>query len=151
LPSFAARLYRLRLPTPLLPRTEARSALVSVGLGFTIKCVVPRVLRGFSTLPRLRREFHMAQQMITLEEAAEKLGITPEEMKKRLKTDPDFKRLSQIRDGSTVRFKLSAIEELARELGMASEQELPLAPMEEEVPPGSDDFKVKSLDDKKKK
>ena len=58
----------------------------------------------------------MAQQMITLEEAADKLGITPEEMKKRLKTDPDFKRLSQIRDGSTVRFKLAAIEELARQL-----------------------------------
>lgn len=70
----------------------------------------------------------MAQQMITLEEAAEKLGITPEEMKKRLKTDPEFKRLSQIRDGSTVRFKLSAIEELGRQLGMASEDNLPLGP-----------------------
>ena len=92
----------------------------------------------------------MAQQMITLEEAAEKLGITPEEMKKRLKTDPDFKRLSQIRDGATVRFKQSAIEELARELGMSSEDNLPLAPMSEEEPPGSDDFKVKGVDDKKK-
>ncbi len=29
-------------------------------------------------------------------------GISPEEMKKRLKTDPEFKRLSQIRDGSAV-------------------------------------------------
>jgi hypothetical protein len=91
----------------------------------------------------------MAQQMITLEEAAEKLGISPEEMKKRLKTDPDFKRLSQIRDGANVRFKLSAIEELARLLGMASDQDLPLAPVDEE-PPGSDDFKVKSSGDKKK-
>jgi hypothetical protein len=90
----------------------------------------------------------MAQQMITLEEAAEKLGISPEEMKKRLKTDPDFKRLSQIRDGSTVRFKASAIEELARQLGMASEADLPLAPVNEE--PGSDDFKVKGADEKKK-
>ena len=44
----------------------------------------------------------MAQQMITLEEAAERLGISPEEMKKRLKTDPDFKKLSQIRDGATL-------------------------------------------------
>ncbi len=83
----------------------------------------------------------MAQQMITLEEAAEKLGISPEEMKKRLKTDPDFKRLSQIRDGATVRFKLSAIEELGRQLGMASEQDLPLAPPAGEDL-GSDDFRV---------
>lgn len=90
----------------------------------------------------------MAQQMITLEEAAEKLGISPEEMKKRLKTDPEFKRLSQIRDGSTVRFKLAAIEELARQLGMASDQDLPLAPVKEE-PPGSDDFKVSGTTDKK--
>jgi hypothetical protein len=88
-------------------------------------------------------------QMITLEEAAEKLGLSPEEMKKRLKTDPEFKRLSQIRDGTTVRFKLSAIEELARELGLASEPELPLAAMEDE-PPGSDDFKVPSQEDRKK-
>src|SRR5262245_31850414 len=93
---------------------------------------------------------HMAQQMITLEEAAEKLGISPEEMKKRLKTDPDFRRLSQIRDGSTVRFKLAAIEELARSLGMASEQDLPLAPLSDDEPPGSDDFKVQGLDEKKK-
>lgn len=90
----------------------------------------------------------MAQQMITLEEAAEKLGISPEEMKKRLKTDPDFKRLSQIRDGATVRFKLSAIEELARQLGMASEQDLPLTPAGGE--PGSDDFKVPGHGDTKK-
>jgi hypothetical protein len=93
----------------------------------------------------------MAQQMITLEEAAEKLGISPEEMKKRLKTDPEFRRLSQIRDGSTVRFKLSAIEELARQLGMASDQGLPMAPMAEDEPPGSDDFKVPGIDDKKSK
>jgi hypothetical protein len=92
----------------------------------------------------------MAQQMITLEEAAEKLGISPEEMKKRLKTDPDFKRLSQIRDGATVRFKLSAIEELARQLGMASEQDLPLAAAEAE-PPGSSDFDVPSVGGKKPK
>ncbi len=91
----------------------------------------------------------MAQQMITLEEAAEKLNITPDEMKKRLKTDPEFKRLSPIRDGATVRFKLSAIEELARELGMSSETDLPLAPMAEDEP-GSDDFKVPGADDKKK-
>jgi hypothetical protein len=92
----------------------------------------------------------MAQQMITLEEAAEKLGISPEEMKKRLKTDPAFKRLSPIRDGSTVRFKAAAIEELARELGVASEDGLPLAPIADDEPPGSDDFKVPGAADKKK-
>jgi hypothetical protein len=92
----------------------------------------------------------MAQQMITLEEAAGKLGLTPEEMKKRLKTDPEFKRLSQIRDGATVRFKLSAIEELARELGMSSEDNLPLAPMAPEEEPGSSDFKVGGAEEKPK-
>jgi hypothetical protein len=89
-------------------------------------------------------------QLITLEEAAEKLGMSPEEMKKRLKTDPEFRRLSQIRDGSTVRFKVSAIEELGRQLGQASDQGLPLAPMEAQDTPGSDDFKVPGIEDKKK-
>ena len=70
-------------------------------------------------------------------------------MKKRLKTDPDFRRLSQIRDGSTVRFKVSAIEELARQLGEASDQGLPLAPISEDGSLGSDDFKVPTLEDKK--
>ncbi len=92
----------------------------------------------------------MAQQMITLEEAAERLGISPEEMKKRLKTDSEFKKLSQIRDGSTVRFKVSAIDELARQLGMASEDGLPLAPLKDDAP-GLDDFKVKAIDDTIKK
>ncbi len=92
----------------------------------------------------------MAQQMITLEEAATRLGISPEEMKKRLKTDSDFKKLSQIRDGSNVRFKVSAIDELARQLGMASEDGSPLAPIEGDEP-DSDDFKVKAIDDKFKK
>ena len=84
----------------------------------------------------------MAQQMITLEEAAARLSISPEEMKKRLKTDPDFKRLSQIRDGSSVRFKSTAIDELARQLGGASDDGLALPPLADDAPPGSDDFKV---------
>lgn len=88
--------------------------------------------------------------MITLEEAASRLGLTPEEMKKRLKTDPDFKRLSQIRDGSTVRFKQSAIEELARELGLSSEADLPLAPLSSPDDPGSEDFKIPTADERKK-
>ncbi len=93
----------------------------------------------------------MAQQMITLEEAANRLGISPEEMKKRLKTDPDFKKLSQIRDGSNVRFKSSAIDELARQLGMASDDGIPMAPLSDDEGPGSEDFKVKTVDPKKVK
>ena len=86
-------------------------------------------------------------QTYTLEEAADRLGLTVAEMKKKLQTDPDFKKLSQIRDGSTVRFKVPAIDELARQLGMASEDALAMAPLEE---PGSDEFKVPGLEDKPK-
>ena len=93
----------------------------------------------------------MAQQPITLDEAAQMLGISPEEMKKRLKTDPDFRRLSQIRDGSTVRFKVAAIEELARQLGLASDPGLPLAPLDVDDAPGSDDFKVPAVGKSKAK
>lgn len=89
-------------------------------------------------------------QTYTLDEAAERLGLTTAEMKKRLQTDPDFKKLSQIRDGSTVRFKVTAIDELARQLGMASEDALALAPLDDPEPPGSDDFKVPGIEDKKK-
>ncbi len=89
----------------------------------------------------------MAQQLITLEEAAQRLGISPEEMKKRLKTDPAFRILSQVRDGATIRFKVTAIDELGRELGIASEDGQPRVPRDELVPPDSDDFKVKTIDD----
>jgi tRNA A-37 threonylcarbamoyl transferase component Bud32 len=56
----------------------------------------------------------MAQKFVVLEEAAKMLGISPEEMKNRLKIDPDFKRLRSFRDGATLRFRLSEIEDLAR-------------------------------------
>jgi hypothetical protein len=93
----------------------------------------------------------MAATHLTLEEAAERLGITPEEFKKRLKTDPAFKVLVPIRDGSTLRFKPAAVDELARQLGAASDPELPLAPLGESMPPDSDDFKVPSLGKGEKK
>lgn len=80
--------------------------------------------------------------LYTLEEAATKLGISPEEMKRRLKTDSTFKILTPIRDGSSVRFKQAAVDELARQLGGASDPELPLAPLDESAELGSDDFKV---------
>ena len=84
----------------------------------------------------------MAATHLTLEEAAERLGISPEEFKKRLKIDPAFKILVPIRDGSSLRFKSGAIDELARQLGAASDPELPLSPMDDSLPPDSDDFKV---------
>ena len=87
----------------------------------------------------------MAATHLTLEEAAERLGISPEQFKKRLKTDTAFKGLVPIRDGSTLRFKSAAIDELARELGEASNPELPLGPMAGGLPPDSDDFKVPAV------
>jgi hypothetical protein len=65
---------------------------------------------------------------LTLEEAADRLGISPEEFKKRLKTHAAFKTLVPIRDGSNLRFKEAAIDELARELGAGSNPENPLPP-----------------------
>jgi len=92
----------------------------------------------------------MAATHLTLEEAAEQLGVSPEEFKKRLKTDAAFKTLVPIRDGTTLRFKAAAIEELSRQLGVASNPELPLAPLEgESLPPDSDDFKVPASGPKK--
>ncbi|GIW83582.1 MAG: hypothetical protein KatS3mg106_095 [Gemmataceae bacterium] len=88
----------------------------------------------------------MAAVHLTLEEAAERLGITPDELKRRLKTDPAFKILTPIRDGATLRFKASAVDELARQLGAASDPGLNLAPMlgnKEEL--DSDDFRVPTL------
>ncbi len=66
-------------------------------------------------------------------------------MKKRLKTDSAFSKLAPIRDGSTLRFKVNAIDELARQLGLASAPDLPLASLDLDEPPGSDDFKVPAL------
>lgn len=92
----------------------------------------------------------MAATHLTLEEAAEQLGISPDEFKKRLKTDTAFKGLVPIRDGTNLRFKAGAIEELSRQLGVASNPELPLAPLEGEgLPPDSDDFKVTPGESKK--
>lgn len=87
----------------------------------------------------------MAATHLTLEESAERLGMSPEQFKKRLKTDPAFKVLVPIRDGSTLRFKEAAIEELARQLGEASNPELPLGPLDDSLPPDSDDFKVPTV------
>jgi hypothetical protein len=68
----------------------------------------------------------MAATHLTLEEAADRLGISTEEFKRRLKTHAAFKTLVPIRDGSSLRFKEAAIEELARELGAGSNPENPI-------------------------
>ncbi len=65
----------------------------------------------------------MAATHLTLDEAATVLGISPDDFKKRLKTDPLFKTLDRgkIRDGTSFRFKEPAVAELARELGAGSD------------------------------
>ncbi len=75
----------------------------------------------------------MAQQYLSLEEAAEKLGLSSADFKQKLQTDARFKTLSKIRDGGTFRFKPSGIDELSRQLGFGSEEELQL------VDPSSDE------------
>jgi len=61
----------------------------------------------------------------TLEEAAEKLGIPADEFRKRLKTE--WKHLRPMRDGSTLRFKDKDVDELVRQIGLGSEEQLQLA------------------------
>jgi hypothetical protein len=78
-------------------------------------------------------------QYITLEEAAERLGLPADEFKRRLKTE--WTHVVPMRDGPTLRFRVNQIDELARQLGAASDVSLPLAAMEP-AEPGSDDFKV---------
>ncbi len=81
----------------------------------------------------------MATQFITLEEAARRLGMPPEEFKRRLKTE--WTHVVPMRDGSNLRFRENQIEELSRQLGAASDPELPLASLGHSDP-GSDDFKL---------
>jgi hypothetical protein len=63
-------------------------------------------------------------QFYTLEEAADKLGVSVSELKRRLQTD--WKTLRPFRDGTSMRFRSSEIDELARSLGRSSEPELQL-------------------------
>jgi len=81
----------------------------------------------------------MAAQYITQDEAAKRLGIPLDEFKRRLKTE--WTHLVPMRDGPTLRFRENQIEELGRQLGAASDPDLPLAAIESGEH-GSDDFKV---------
>src|SRR6476659_9253899 len=64
-------------------------------------------------------------QTYTLEEAAEHLNLSVEELKRRLRTE--WTQVRSFRDGSTLRFRANEIEELARSIGLGSSEELPLA------------------------
>jgi hypothetical protein len=64
-------------------------------------------------------------QTYTLEEAAEHLNLSVEELKRRLRTE--WTQVRSFRDGSTLRFRANEIDELARSIGLGSSEELPLA------------------------
>ena len=61
---------------------------------------------------------------LTLEEAAQKLGLTPEQFKLNLKTHKDFKNVRPLMGGATMHFRAQDVDELARRLGLGSEPEL---------------------------
>src|SRR5438067_5639784 len=63
---------------------------------------------------------------LTLEEAAQHLGISPEQFKANLKTHKDFKNVRPLMGGATMHFREQDIEELSRKLGLGSEPELQL-------------------------
>lgn len=78
-------------------------------------------------------------QTLTLEQAADRLGLSPEEFKRRLRDE--WKSVRSFRDGPTLRFRAADIEELARSLGEASDpgvplksSALPLTDSSEEIP-----------------
>lgn len=66
----------------------------------------------------------MAQNYYSLEEAAEKLKISVPDFKRRLRTE--WTHIRPLQDGSTQRFRQNDVEELARQIGFGSEEELQL-------------------------
>ncbi|QEL14241.1 hypothetical protein [Limnoglobus roseus] len=74
-------------------------------------------------------------QTYTLEEAAQRLGVPPDVFKRRIKDD--WKSLRSFRDGATLRFRASDIDELARTLGEASDPGLQLGSPGSTAQPGS--------------
>ena len=63
-------------------------------------------------------------QTYTLDEAAQRLGLSADDFKKRLRDE--WKSVRSFRDGATLRFRAADIDELARSLGQASDPGLPL-------------------------
>ncbi|MFO0937882.1 MAG: hypothetical protein U0798_15375 [Gemmataceae bacterium] len=82
-------------------------------------------------------------QTYTMDEAANRLGIAPEELKRRIRED--WKTIRSFRDGATLRFRASDIDDLARSLGQASDPGLqprtPVASPADDflLPPGDSD------------
>src|SRR5829696_8331356 len=64
-------------------------------------------------------------QTYTLEEAADKLNLSVEEFKRRLRTE--WTQIRSFRDGATLRFRANEIDELARSYGLGSSDEIPVA------------------------
>ena len=64
-------------------------------------------------------------QTYTLEEAADKLNLSVEEFKRRLRTE--WTQIRSFRDGATLRFRANEIDELARTYGLGSSDEMPLS------------------------
>jgi hypothetical protein len=80
-----------------------------------------------------------------MEEAADRIGISLDEFKRRARTDAEFKTLKIFRDGATIRYRTAEIDELARVLGAASDPGLQLGqPGAAKPEPGSNDFLLPS-------
>ena len=79
-------------------------------------------------------------QFYTLDEAAGRLNMPVEDLKRRLKTDSTFAAIHPFRDGATLRFRAADIDELARSLGAASEPGLELGPVGSELAESDDDL-----------
>jgi hypothetical protein len=80
---------------------------------------------------------------MSLEEAAVKLGLTPEQFKVNLKTHKDFRAVRPLMGGSTMHFRSQDIDELARKLGMGSDPEFPgSASSDAAIPLAIDDDQV---------
>jgi hypothetical protein len=88
-------------------------------------------------------------QTYTLDEAAQKLGISADDLKRRLRDD--WKHIRAFRDGATLRFRANDIDELSRTLTEGSGDDLRLGRSSEEVKvpgqAGGDDPLVLSSDD----
>lgn len=75
-------------------------------------------------------------QFYTLEESAQRLGLSLEDFKRRLKLE--WTSIRPFRDGATLRFRSADIDELARTLGAASDPGLNLAESSQPLHEASD-------------
>ncbi|MGL6076090.1 MAG: hypothetical protein ACRC8S_18180 [Fimbriiglobus sp.] len=80
----------------------------------------------------------------SLEESAARLGIPVEDFKRRLKTE--WTSIRPFRDGATLRFRTSDIDELARSLGAASDPGLTPGPVGSSALEDSDELSLAGSD-----